>query len=277
MWEWNSETENRILKSTAGLMNADFGGLHLGRMGISKTRFDALRLLLLGPDWTASNFKTIAKLLPMKSDQGVGSDSFIGSDAMERHMYRAFWARAIGRIAVLTFLMNLLLSGIDDETMWERFRKAKKRGKLRAAMVDISPVIQLLGGDNDIDYYLNMGGHMFDPAKWAMSPIDSAYHKSGTLLKPALTAIKGTNYQHKRYVPFNRIMGEGLTHYDSRRHGSVKPSESFSFITTEMFGLLPIQGQQTLEFMTGETNLLVGGVRTVAGADIVRGNYKKAD
>jgi len=48
---WHSETEAKIYRTVAGMGNADFGGLHTRRMGISEGTFDTARLLFLGPDW----------------------------------------------------------------------------------------------------------------------------------------------------------------------------------------------------------------------------------
>ena len=50
---------NTIAKMAATSTNKDFGGLHLERMGRSKTTQHFLRLFLLAPDWTESNVLTM--------------------------------------------------------------------------------------------------------------------------------------------------------------------------------------------------------------------------
>ena len=53
-----------IAEQVARLINADFGGLHLTRFGRSKDMQKMLRLLLLAPDWTESNFRTFTGMFP---------------------------------------------------------------------------------------------------------------------------------------------------------------------------------------------------------------------
>ena len=47
----------------ANLINDDFGGLHLQRMGRNPTWQHILRLFLLAPDWTESNVRTMVKAI----------------------------------------------------------------------------------------------------------------------------------------------------------------------------------------------------------------------
>ena len=274
LWKYNSETENNIIKRVSGLMNADFGGLHLNRMGISKSRFDLTRLLLLGPDWTASNFQTIAKLLPLNSKMGEGSDSFIGSDAQERAIYRGFWLRIAGRVAALTVALNLLMAGIDDEDIFERFKKAKGKKGFKALMVDISPMIHLMGGDDSVDHYMNMGGHFMDPLKWFNNPVQQAIYKGGSLTKPIAGAISGLNYKKQRPTHFSEIPSRGL--YDwSMKKGPVTPTEYPSFITNEALNMLPFSVREAFGSVSGNEHIASQFLKGGMGMEVHRTYPKK--
>ncbi|HUS95881.1 MAG TPA: hypothetical protein VMX97_03980, partial [Hyphomicrobiaceae bacterium] len=55
-------TPEEIAKAVAGLVNDDFGGLNLERMGRNPTLQHLFRLLALAPDWTESNMRHFAKM-----------------------------------------------------------------------------------------------------------------------------------------------------------------------------------------------------------------------
>ncbi len=264
---YHSDTETDIMRSVAGMANADFGGLNLDRLGISQTGFDAFRLMFLGPDWTASNIISVLKLKRGSGTPIGGAGTVLSGSEIEQDIYRRFWARGLGRAATLTLIIGLLMAGMDDETAMERIKKAHKRGGLKSLMVDISPVIQMLGGDKGTDHYANIFGHLIDPLKIGLDPVRMAYHKSSIVAKPALDLLSGTNYASQRPTTIGKI-GTGLYTWDSNKRGPVGLTELPSYTLWQMIQALPIQARTAFEVFSGEQNIVVGSMKAVLGADI---------
>jgi|GEM_PF-1252918 len=274
--DFYSAKEEEIYRVVAGLANADFGGMHMGRLGVSKGAQDVMRLLLLGPDWTYSNIisavKAVPGLKPTGKIDGVGTNR-AGTD-LERKVYQAFWLRIIGRSLAITTAINLLMAGIDDDSIAERMRKAKGRGKFNILKADISPFIHLMGGDRETDHYLNTLGHFLDPAKIAFDPVRMAYHKSSTVAKPIADLISGTRYDHKRPTTFSKIGQEGLATWKSGKRGPLSHAELPSYATWQAIQLLPIQAKNVFELFGGEENVITGIMKTNLGLDVNR-TYKR--
>jgi len=270
--DYYSAKEEEIYRVVAGMANADFGGLHMGRLGVSKGAQDVMRMLLLGPDWTYSNIISAMKALPGTGKSGnisgVGTN-FAGTE-LEKKVYQAFWLRILGRSLAIATAINLLMAGIDDESAIERFTKAKKRGKFNVLKADISPMIHLLGGDRETDHYLNTLGHFLDPAKIALDPIRMAYHKSSTVAKPVADLISGTRYDMKRPTKISKIGSEGLYSWKSGKRGPLSPAELPSFALWQAMQLLPIQAKNVFDLMGGEQNVITGLMTTGAGLDVSR-------
>lgn len=271
--QWYSKTEEDILRSVAGMMNADFGGLHTRRMGISEGGFDAARLAFLGPDWTLSNFITVSKLF--KSNKGSGgAGAWTSGSELERAVYGHFWARVASRVGVLVFLTNMIMSGLDDETAVERLKKSVKYGRFKVLQADISPMMHLLGGDENVDHYWNAAGSFMDPLKWAFDPIRSVYHKSSAIAKPAVKLMTGTDYRHRRPVPIHQIGSRGLYDYKSFRRGPLGLSELPAYTIQELINIFPIQIQKLAQMGLGEENVLSGLIEATSGQDITQAYYK---
>lgn len=268
--DYHSDTEVEILRSVAGMGNADFGGLHTGRLAYSKTAQDAMRLMFLGPDWTASNILSVLKLHKGKDTgiTGVGR-AFSGSD-IERKIYQQFWLRILARSLMLATTINLLMAGLDDESALQRLKKAKKRKKFRFLMADISPVIQGLGGDKGVDHYLNVPGHFLDPVKMIADPVRMAYHKSSAVAKPVLDAFSGTRYDYKRPTSITQIGKKGLYTWETNKRGPISPSEMPSYLIYQGIQGLPIQFRNLFDIAAGEENFISGALRSAGGLDIQR-------
>jgi len=271
--DYYSATEEKAYRTVAGMANADFGGLHYGRMGISRGGQDIMRLLLLGPDWTYSNILSAIKALPSFKERsgnisGVGTN-FSGTD-MEAEVYRHFWLRIIGRSMALMLAFNLIMAGIDDETAAERLAKAKKRGKFNWLKADISPLIHMFGGDKETDHYLNTLGHFLDPPKIALDPARMAYHKSSAIAKPVMDIMSGTRYDMKRPTKITKIGQQGLYTWQSGKRGPVAPSEMPSFMIWQAMQTLPIQAKNVFEIFSGERNVITGVGTAGLGLDISR-------
>ncbi|MHC4608479.1 MAG: hypothetical protein ACYTAF_16325, partial [Planctomycetota bacterium] len=87
---------NKAAKIAANLINDDFGGLHLRRMGRDPTTQHIFRLVALAPDWTESNIRSAVKAFKRGEEGDV---------------YRRFWARIITKSIFATLAMGALLHG----------------------------------------------------------------------------------------------------------------------------------------------------------------------
>lgn len=266
--DWHSDTEVEILRSVAGEMNADFGGLHLKRLGITSGEFDVARLMFLGPDWTLSNFLTVSKLFKNPSGVSEGAGAITSGSTMEQQMYFHFWARIVGRAAAVTMIINLVMAGFDDEDSIERYTKALKAGKFKALMADISPLMHAIGGDKRVDHYLNVPGAFMDPLKWAFDPVRSVINKGSSVSKPLVSLISGTNYRHQRPSRISQIGAEGLYSDKSYRRGPPSPSEIPAWGIQEMLNIAPIQFQKLFALLGGEENIMSAILESGIGLDI---------
>lgn len=248
--DFYSKTEEDILRAVAGMVNADFGGLNLRRMGISEGKFDAARLLFLGPDWTLSNFQTVSKLIKSKKGGVTGSDAFRSGSDIEREIYLHFWTRIASRVTVLVTAINLLMAGLDDDTFWQRLKFAKKSKKFKILMADVTPVVAPFAKPGE-RHYFNAAGSFMDPLKWVFEPIQSAVHKSSAIAKPVIRLVSGQDYRHRRPTDVWDIPEKGLYSYKEYAGGPVKSKEAPAFIIQEVLNVAPIQTQKLFQLHEG--------------------------
>ncbi|MBI9087535.1 MAG: hypothetical protein JEZ11_28360, partial [Desulfobacterales bacterium] len=158
--------ENAVAERVARLINADFGGLHLKRMGRNPTLQNLSRIALLAPDWTESNFRTVTGMIPGLNkwiNHAVGD--IPGPEGMDR-IYRNFWGRIALRVALATILAQLMLNGPDDtEKFWKEQAGSNRFGKFRWTEVDITKLYKALGIETKGRKTFSIGGHFFDPLK----------------------------------------------------------------------------------------------------------------
>ncbi len=273
--DYHSDTEVEILRAVAGMANADFGGLHTGRLGVTKDFQDVMRLMFLGPDWTASNIISALKLHKSKGTSVSGVGTVFSGSQIEHDIYKQFWLRIIARSAMLAAVINALMAGMDDESALQRLKKAKKRKGFKFLMADISPVIHMLGGDKGVDHYFNASGHFLDIPKIALDPIRMAYHKSSSVMKPAIDLVSGTRYDHKRPSKLSQIGTKGLYTWKTGRRGPVSPSEAPAYALYQMSQALPIQIRNIFDIAIGEENAISGILKAGIGLDIKRTYDKK--
>ena len=135
-----------IAERVARLINEDFGGLHLQRMGRNPTLQKVARLLLLAPDWTESNFRAFFGQAPGdKLNKWISKMiSDVPPPPGMQKMYRRFWLRVATRTILTTILAQLLINGRnedDQEDMIEfdrdQFSSWDMFSRMRWTMVDI--------------------------------------------------------------------------------------------------------------------------------------------
>jgi hypothetical protein len=260
-----SKTEEKILSSVAGLVNADFGGENLGRLGVSPTQMDVARLLLLGPDWTISNTRSFMKGLWHRDSEISGAGGWVSGNNLERKLYSTFWMRVMGRSLLLTAVINSLMSPFDEREPGERLQDAFRAGGFKWLMADITPLMRAFG-ETDSDFYLNTFGQFIDPFKYVTNPPESFYHKMAPLSKAGVDLWTGTRWDKKRAVPLSQVPEKGLYAY-SDRTGTTQPDELASYAIWHLINMMPIQAKNRLDLITGDSNRVKSILESV-GIDI---------
>ena len=269
---------NEVAAEVANLINDDFGGLHLERMGRNPKLQQVLRLALLAPDWTESNLRTLTKVFGLtwgagaKTQDGRLKRVDVGTiTSAEWAEYATFWGRAAVRGTVFTVLSNLALAGIEGlswEEMVERFWEAWQADprKLRFMEVDMTWIYKIMGllDDPNEKRYFNLVGHFKDPLKWILDPGRSIQHKGGPLGSAVGAAMRGRSWNDQRFSSFLEWRATGRrTQWDD--DAQVFWQYFPAWAAEEILGAIPIPMQAALDFATGQINAL-DMVMTAAGA-----------
>ena len=250
---------NEAAKMAANLINDDFGGLHLQRMGRNPTLQHIFRLFALAPDWTESNVRSMVKAI------GAGKKE-------ERKLYRKFWGRIVLRGMGLTTVLNLLLAAFDedkDETGKDmdyldrvemRYKKAWEKGHLRWLDADITPIYRALGGDKDKRSYFSVVGHFRDPIKFVAYPITSAHHKGSVVYRIFHEAMTGGDWRGRRFTDWDELVGLDdeikkrgeLTKFTVGESGPIDYKQIPAYTLNQLRQSQPIQVQNALSYLSGE-------------------------
>jgi len=282
--------ENQAAREVADLVNDDFGGLHLRRMGRNPTVQHLNRLLWLGADWTESNIRTMYKVF------GPGTTS-----KSHQELYRRFWTGVFMKGAMVTILGNMMMAiaqrDDDDkdefENLLSNYVDAWESGKLNLLRVYLNPMVELFGGTPHDDYYLNPIGHFLDPVKWFTRDIKkgddilgatgqlvdptrlftglakSVYYKSSMATKPIYDFLKGTDYTFwRKFKTLDELMtGKNLTADDKallvrwkkwNEHVKlgIEPNQYLSFTLYQLAQLVPVPIQTLWYSIFGEAEAI---------------------
>lgn len=261
-------TQHDIAKMVGNLINDDFGGLHHGRIqkhGRDPTIQHVLRLMLLAPDWTESNVRTMYK-------------AFISGGKEEQRMYKEFWGRVLVKAMMITFAFNIIMTAMDDDDIWERYQKAWKAGRFKWLDADVTPLRRIFGMGDGRKKYLSLIGHFHDPFKFICHPVLSLKHKGSPLIKTMLEGITGEDWKGARFTSFPELLGldkkdiylttrpgkyrigdpKGgklrgqLTSWDWSSKGAVEWWQLPSYILHSLAGFMPIPAQSMRAFLAGE-------------------------
>ena len=266
--EAGTTTREEIAAGVARAYNADFGGLHLARIGRNPTTQHIFRLGALAADWTESNIRTITGAFT----RGHGGE-----------VYRAMWARIAVRAGVSTIMFNFLMAAMDDDDFFERLSKAWDEGpeKMRWLDIDISPVYWAMGGDSEKRKYFALIGHFRDPIKFIWDARRSGKHKLSVLGRIAADFFTGEDWAGRKFTSVSELLGvddKGL--YKTTRPGhyyKYQPKggklkgrltayapgggKDFtyanipSWVLHEARSVLPIPIQQGMAFLSGEADV----------------------
>ncbi len=233
-------TAREIAKQVANVINDDFGGLNLQRMGRNPTVQQLFRLFALAPDWTESNIRSMAKAFKL-GDEGK--------------VYRAMWGRIILKGVGATMIFNILMSQLseDDDEFWDKYKESFEDGSLRWLDADVTPIFRRFGGDKGKRKYISILGHFKDPLKFITQTARSAKNKSSVLGRMVLEGLSGTDWRGKRFTSLGELIDTGNpVKWEAFGIQPISPTQYPSFILRQAEQSLPIQAQNLLSWQRGE-------------------------
>jgi len=204
------------------------------------------RLLLLAPDWTESNVRTMIKAVKAGSKE-------------EAEVYRHFWGRVVTRAMGATVLANFLVSALDredDEDTLEAFQRryieAWEAGHLRWLDVDITPVYKALDIKADKEGhkkkgYFSIVGHFRDPLKFIINTSRSAKHKQSVPVRIFEEFFSGTNWQGRAFTSYDELLG-----FDDMELPGGRPKDVYKKSGYRPDGSMYIAGESKGGKLTGQ-------------------------
>lgn len=265
------EDPNVIARDVANMVNDDFGGLHLQRMGRSQTMQTVLRFMLLAPDWTESNVRTMIKMVGLSTDKGYGKVT-----KAQRKMYQRFWAMALIKGMGATVLLNYIMAGGDPERFIENYKRMWREtirkggiGGLRILDVDITSLYRLMGGKSDKRKYFTLIGHFRDPLKFSLVWGKSIRHKSSVLVNMFIEFMTREDWAGRRFTTIGELIRTGKA-VNWRPRPAFTDFDWFpSYVISQIVGVMPVQIQNLIAALSGEQewfesigNSLGLGIRT---------------
>ena len=281
-------TKEEIASIVANKTNDDFGGLNLRRGkqagllggGARKPATQLmLRLVMLAPDWTESNFNTLYKIFKNPGDRRPFARK------LEQKAYAKLYTQAVIRSQVPTVLWNLLMAGLTEESFAEGYKRRWDESfshggimprKLNFLKADITPVAKAVNGlfgrfgkterSEGARYYFNAMGHFMDPAKWIMnawngdlfSPLKA---KGSPLVRLIANLWSGEDWRGMTYTNWNEIFQrdpEAMLGFKTEfKKWAMNPKfekgKAPSFVVSQVIDAMPIFMQSGVETATGES------------------------
>jgi len=256
-----SQDQDRLAERIATLMNADFGGLHLKRMGRNPTLQKFAQLIQLAADWTESNFRTVTGMIP---GMNKAISKLLGElpppPGMDK-VYRHFWGRVIFSSVLSTLIPQLLLNAWtpddrDDllDFYREQFSSWKQFRRLRWTAVDITKLYHALGVDipDNQRKTFSVIGHFADPLK--IMDIDRLIKAKGSpIVRIADNLFSGTDWAKRPYTGVKELV---KTHKTVKKSRYQKTENVFSRLPSAIIGsakgVLPIQANELISYLMGE-------------------------
>jgi hypothetical protein len=223
-------------------------------MGRNPTLQLIARLMLLAPDWTESNFRTVTGMLPGANDKISKLIGDVAPPAGMDALYRKFWARVMLRIAVSTIIAQLLLNGKDDTEKFYKEQAASNRwNKFRWTEIDISTLYKALGIDTEGQKKtFSLGGHFFDPLK-LLDPLRLIKGKASPFMRSMGAAFSGRDWADRPFAGTAELVATGKT----VKKNPYEPVESGfnrlpAVVVNQAVNMQPIQMGQLLRYLAGE-------------------------
>lgn len=258
----------KIAENVARLINADFGGLHLPRMGRNPTLQNIFRLLLLAPDWTESNFRTVSGMIPGLNET-IGK--FMGDVAPPpglHKIYQSFWFRVILRIAGITVISQMLLNGKDEtDEFLEEQMLSNRWNKFRWTELDVSRLYTMLGIDTEGQRMtFSLGGHFFDPLK-LIDPPRLIKHKGSPMMRIIGALGSKSDWAERPFTAVGELFKTGKT----IKKSAYQEKEGFfvalpSIVVNQVVNMQPIQLGHLIRYLQGEEDGLTAMMHSMGAA-----------
>lgn len=245
---------DKIAEKVARLINADFGGLHLKRMGRNPTLQLISRLMLLAPDWTESNFRTVTGMVPGLNEKISRLIGDVSPPPGMDGVYRRFWGRVALRIVLSTVLAQMLLNGKDEsEEFIEEQMLSNRFNKFRWTEVDISKIFEMLGIDLEGQRKtFSIGGHFFDPLK-LLDPVRLIKGKASPAMRAAGAAFSGSDWADRPFTGLAELVTTGRTVKKSAFEDTESGFNRLpATVVNQVINMQPIQVGQLLRYIQGE-------------------------
>lgn len=269
--KYPNENKNKIAARVASLINDDFGGLHLERMGRNKTWQHIFRLAALAPDWTESNIRTVTGMFKRESKGGYKA---------QRQLYQRFWARIVLKTTVATAMANILLAGGDVEEAWKRYEEAVDDDWKNIASIDITGLWHLFGMEPRDRKYFSVAGHFLDPVKYSdilMGEPKILQYKMSIIARMFKDWLFNENWRGKRFRNLGEIptgmkdFAEYLNPDTYVAYAPEKRKGTFlethftwpAFLIHSVISTSPIAFQNLLACISGEQDVLSGILNTL--------------
>jgi len=211
-----------IAQQVAALINADFGGLHLSRMGRNPDLQRVAQMLLLAPDWTESNWRTVTGMAPKLNsaiNKTIGDNKEL--EGMTK-VYQKFWGgiAARGALSVIAFnaFMYALVADDDEREEYVDFlvnnmTSLDKIGKGRWLAADITPlrnrVREVLGLEKaEKRRVVSVMGHFKDILKIS-DPRSLIKHKVSPIASTFESLWSGTDWKGSRFTTIDELVTSG--------------------------------------------------------------------
>lgn len=259
---------DKIAEQVTLLINADFGGLHLQRMGRNPTFQKFFRMLFLAPDWTESNFKTVYGMMPGLEKWINKMIGDIPGPVGMAKIYKQFWGRVALRIGVSTMLMQMMLNGVDDsEEFWKEQALSDQFHKFRWTDADISKIYEALGVDTEGKrVVLSIGGHFFDPLK-LFDPPRLIKGKASPLIRATEAVFSGTDWRERPFTGAKELVTTGKTIKKSpyeEEEGAWNRAPAT--IVNQVTNMQPVQVGFFIRWLQGEDDYLTSLMRSAGVA-----------
>lgn len=266
-------------KQTATLINADFGGLHIERMGRNKDLQKLAQTLLLAPDWTESNWRTVSGMIPGMNklvNKAIGDRAEVPGMGK---VYRKFWGGIIVRGAMSVIMAQAAILGLfatDDERdayidnlvsnlTWEKFHKGQW------AKLDITPITRKLGiGKADKRQTFSIMGHFLDILK--VGDLRTLVkHKVSPFARIFETWWSGSDWKGTRFNTIGEMLESGQLTADNPFADDVRGIGTWSqLLPIALYNVrqsIPIFGSEFLQALQGESSWLSSAMRA-GGMDV---------
>lgn len=245
-----------VAERVAQLINADFGGLHLGRLGRNPTLQKIARALLLAPDWTESNFRTVTGMMPGLNKMISKMIQDVPPPKGMEDVYRRFWGRVVLRIAVSTIIAQMLLNGKDDtDEFIEEQMLSNRFNKFRWTEIDISKLYHMLGIDLEGQRKtFSLGGHFFDPLK-LIDPWRLVKGKGSPLVRIFGAGFSGSDWADRPFTGAKELITTGKT---IKKSAYQETEGAFNrlpaTLVNQVINNQPIQMGQLIRYLQGEAD-----------------------